>query len=201
MFEKRIKPLLQYVGAIGAAIMSIMYMIIIVILIVGFESHDLKNTTIFSIINAVVGLIIMQFLKIQGISFAKNLPENQKLIKDYYGSITHDKRLRNINSFLLWSTIKDIVLKGTGLIISSVGIIYIVIQGSHDYTMLLLAVVNLLMFISFGILSMNGSYEFYNNYHVPYMKHQLENKNKLTKGDVIKCLQSMEKNIAILKNK
>ena len=201
MFEKRIKPLLQYIGAIGAAIMSIMYIIIIVVLIIGFESHSLSNITIFSIINAVVGLIIMQFLKVQGISFAKNLEENKQLIKDYYGTRTNDKKLRNINSYMIYSTIKDILLKGAGIILSSSGIIYIVIQGSQDYTLLLLAVVNLLMFISFGILEMNSSYEFYNNYHVPYMKEQLKNKNKITKGDLDRCLQSMENNIAILKNK
>lgn len=201
MFEKKIKPLLQYVGAIGAAIMSIMYIIVIVVLIVGFETHDLKNTTVFSLINAVVGLIIMQFLKIQGISFAKNLPENQTLIKEYYGTLTADKKMKSIKSFMLWSTIKDIAIKGAGLIISSIGIIYIVIQGSGDYTLLLLAVVNLLMFISFGILSMNSAYEFYNNYHVPYMKEQLKNKNKISKGDIKRCLQSMEKYIETSKNK
>lgn len=201
MFEKKIKPLLQYVGAIGAAIMSTMYIIVIVVLIVGFESHSLKNTTIFSIINAVVGLIIMQFLKIQGVSFAKNLPENQTLIKEYYGTITADKKLKSIKSFMLWSTIRDIAIKGAGLIISSIGIIYIVIQGSGDYTLLLLAVVNLLLFISFGILSMNSAYEFYNNYHVPYMKEQIKNKNKISKGDIKRCLQSMEKNIETSKNK
>lgn len=201
MFEKKIKPLLKYVGMIGAIIMSIMYIVIILILIIGFSSHDLKNTTIFSIINAVVGLIIMQFLKIQGISFAKNLEENKKLIKEYYGTKTNDKKLKSINNYMVTSTIKDIIIKGTGLVISSVGVIYIVIQGSHDYTLLLLAVVNLLMFISFGILSMNSAYEFYNNYHVPYMKEQLKNKNKITKGEIKKCLLSMEKNIEILKNK
>lgn len=201
MFEKKIKPLLQYVGAIGAGIMSVMYIVIIIVLIVGFESHDLLNTTIFSIVNAVVGLIILQFLKIQGISFAKGLPENQELIKEYYNNKTPDKKFKNIKQYMISSTITDIIIKGSGLIVSSVGIIYIVIQGSNDYTLLLLAIVNLLLFISFGILGMNKAYEFYNNYHVPYMKEQLKNKNKITKGDVNKCLQSMEKNIEILKNK
>lgn len=201
MFEKRIKPLLQYVGAIGAAIMSIMYIIVIVILIVGFEAHDLKNTTIFSIVNAIVGLLIMQFLKIQGISFAKNLEENKQLIKEYYGTRTNDKKVKSINSYMINSTIKDVIIKGLSFIVSSIGIIYIVIQGSRDYMLLLLAAVNLLLFLSFGILSMNNAYEFFNNYHVPYMKEQLKNKNKISKGDIKKCLQSMEKNTETLKNK
>lgn len=201
MFEKKIKPLLQYVGAIGATIMSIMYIIIIIILIVGFKTHNILNTTIFSVVNAVVGLIILQFLKIQGISFAKNIPENQKVIKEYYETKTKDKKLRSIKYYMIYSTITDIIIKGLGLIISSVGIIYIVIQGSNDYTLLLLALVNLLLFVSFGILGMNKAYEFYNNYHIPYMKEQLKNKNKITKGDIYKCLQLMEKNIETLKNK
>ena len=201
MFEKRIKPLLQYVGAIGAAIMSIMYIIVIVILIVGFEAHDLKNTTIFSIVNAIVGLLIMQFLKIQGISFAKNLEENKTLIKEYYGTRTNDKKIKSINSYMVNSTIKDVIIKGLSFIVSSIGIIYIVIQGSRDYMLLLLAAVNLLLFLSFGILSMNNAYEFFNNYHVPYMKEQLKNKNKISKGDIKICLQSMEKNTETLKNK
>lgn len=201
MFEKRIKPLLQYVGAIGAAIMSIMYIIVIVILIVGFEAHDLKNTTIFSIVNAIVGLLIMQFLKIQGISFAKNLEENKQLIKEYYGTRTNDKKVKSINSYMVNSTIKDVIIKGLSFIVSSIGIIYIVIQGSRDYMLLLLAAVNLLLFLSFGILSMNNAYEFFNNYHVPYMKEQLKNKNKISKGDIKICLQSMEKNTETLKNK
>ena len=201
MFEKRIKPLLQYVGAIGAAIMSIMYIIIVIVLIIGFESHDLTNTTLFSLVNAVIGLMIMHFLKIQGISFAKNLDENKQIIKEYYGTRTNDKKFRNINDYMIKSTIKDIIVKGLSFTISSIGIIYIVIQGSQDYTLLLLAVVNLLLFISFGILGMNSTYEFYNNYHVPYMKEQLKHKNKISKGDIKRCLQSMENNIETLKNK
>lgn len=201
MFEKKIKPLLQYVGAIGAAIMSVMYIVIIIVLIVGFESHDLLNTTIFSVVNAVVGLIILQFLKIQGISFAKGLKENQDIIKQYYNNKTPDKKLKSIKQYMISSTILDIIIKGTGLVISSVGIIYIVIQGSNDYTLLLLAIVNLLLFISFGILGMNKAYEFYNNYHIPYMKEQLKYKNKITKGDIKKCLLLMEKNLETSKNK
>ena len=199
MFEKKIKPLLQYVGAIGAAIMSIMYIIIVVVLIIGFKYHDLKNTTLFALVNAIIGLIIVHFLKIQGISFAKNLEENKQIIKEYYGTRTSDKKFRSINHYMIISTIRDIFIKGISFTISSIGVIYIVIQGSQDYTLLLLAIVNLLLFLSFGILGMNSTYEFYNNYHIPYMKEQL--KQKITKGDIKKCLQSMEKNTETLKNK
>ena len=83
LFEKKIKPILQYVGAIGATLMSIIYMVLIFILIFGFKAQTFTQTIIFAIVNAVMGLIIMQFLKVQGISFAKNLPENMEILQEY----------------------------------------------------------------------------------------------------------------------
>lgn len=201
MFEKKLKPILQYIGAIGATIMSIMYMILVIVLIVGFEAHNIQQVLVFAVINAVVGLIIVMFLKIQGVSFAKNLPDNIKIIEEYYNTRTKDKKLKTISQYFITSTIRDILFKGVSIIISTSCIIYIVIQGSNDYSLLLIAVANLLMFICFGLLALNNAYEFYNNYHVPYMIEQINNKNKIKKGDIDKCLQSMESNLEILKSK
>lgn len=201
MFEKKIKPLLQYIGTIGAVITSIMYFVIILILIIGFKAHNLIQTFVFALVNAIVGLIIMQFLKIQGISFAKNLPENKEIINTYYNTKTKDKKNRSIKFYVVTSTIKDVITKGISFLISTMGIIYIVIQGNDDYTLLLMAIVNMLLFLSFGLLSLNKAYEFFNNSHVPYMLEQIQNSNKISKGDINKCLQSMEKNIETSKNK
>lgn len=174
VFEKKIKPILQYIGAIGAILMSIMYIVCVVILIVGFKAQTILNVTIFAIVNALVGLIIMQFLKIQGISFAKNIPENKEILDRYYSTKTKDKKYHSINFYWATSLTKDILLKGISVIASSVGLIYIVIQGCNDYTLLLLALVNLVLFICFGLLALNNAYEFYNNRHIPYILHQLE---------------------------
>lgn len=174
VFEKKIKPILQYIGAIGAVLMSIMYIVCVVILIVGFKAQTILNVTIFAIVNALVGLIIMQFLKIQGISFAKNIPENKEILDKYYSTKTKDKKYRSINFYWATSLIKDILLRGISVVASSIGLIYIVIQGCNDYTLLLLALVNLVMFICFGLLALNQAYEFYNNRHIPYILHQLE---------------------------
>ena len=70
IFEEKIQPLLQYIGAIGAGIMSVAYIVITFILVNGFEYHQTTQTFVFALVNAVVGFIIMQFLKIQGESFA-----------------------------------------------------------------------------------------------------------------------------------
>ena len=192
-FETKIKPILQYVGAIGATLMSIMYIVVIVILIIGFKAQTFQQALIFALVNAVVGLIIMQFLKIQGIAFAENIPENKAIKDEYYRTRTRDKKYESINSYWVKSIIQDIIWKGLSVIISTAGLIYIVIQGCGDYTLLLLALVNLVMFICFGLLALNSAYEFYNNKHVPYMLNQIE--NRVNKEDIDKCLKSMVKNL------
>ncbi len=174
IFEKKIQPLLEYVGAIGASFMVVAYIITVFILINGFSAHRLFQTTIFAFVNALVGFIIMQFLKIQGISFAENIPENKKVIEQYYLTKTKDKKPHSIKYYWLVSVIKDIFTKVLTLAITTIGMIYIVIEGSNDWNMLSIALVNLIMFICFGFLSLNRAYNFYNNEHIPYMKGEIE---------------------------
>lgn len=171
--EKKILPLLNYVGIIGAAIMTVAYIIAVFVLIKGFKAEELLQTTIFGCVNAATGFVIMQFLKIQGVSFAKMLPENQEVIKDYYKTKTKDKKIHSITYFWTTSVIKDVLTKCATLAATTIGLIYIVIQGSNDYNLLFLAIVNLLMFMCFGFISLVNAYDFYNQRHVPYMVEQL----------------------------
>lgn len=182
-FERLVLPVLKYIGIIGASLMSIAYIIIAVILVVGFEQNELKGDIIFAVVNAAVGLVIMLFLKIQGISFAKNLPENKTTLKDYYNSKTKDKKTRSIKFYWLISSIKDILIKGILIILTTVGLMYIVIEGTHDFMLFALAGVNLLSFFCFGLLSLNQAYEFYNNRHIPYIKERLEEIKKKEKKE------------------
>lgn len=172
--EKKILPILNYVGIIGAGIMTVAYIIAVFVLIRGFQAEALLQTTIFGCVNAATGFVIMQFLKIQGVSFAKMLPENQELIKRYYNTKTKDKKPHSINYFWATTVVKDILVKCLTLAATTVGLIYIVIQGSNDYNLLFLAIVNLLMFMCFGFISLVNAYDFYNNNHVPYMLEQLK---------------------------
>lgn len=186
--EKKILPVLNYVGIIGACIMVVAYIIAVFVLIRGFQAEALLQTTIFGCVNAATGFVIMQFLKIQGVSFAKMLPENEELIKRYYQTKTKDKKVHSIKYFWTTSVIKDIIVKCLTLAGTTVGLIYIVIQGSNDYNLLFLAIVNLLMFVCFGFISLVNAYDFYNNNHVPYMKEQLEKKEQQEpKGEKLEC--------------
>ena len=116
----------------------------------------------------------MQFLKVQGISFAKLIPENDKIIKEYYSTRTKDKKPRSMQFYWTTSIIKDIFTKCISVAITSAGLIYIVIQGSNDWNLLLLAIVNLIMFICFGFLALTNAYEFFNNNFIPYMKEKID---------------------------
>lgn len=173
LLERKILPILNYIGLIGAIIMAIAYIIIVCVLINGFKTEKLLQTTVFACVNAAVGFVIMQFLKYQGVSFAKMLPNNKQIIERYYKTKTKDKKVHSIKYFWTTTVIKDIIVKCVTLGATSIGIIYIVIQGSNDYNLLLLALVNLLMFVCFGFMSLNNAYEFFNNNHVPYMLEQL----------------------------
>ena len=44
-----------------------------------------------------------------------------------------------------------------------------------------MAIVNLLMFVCFGFISLVNAYDFFNNNHVPYMIEQLAKANEETK--------------------
>lgn len=181
--EKKILPILNYVGIIGACIMVVAYIIAVFVLIKGFKAEALLQTTIFGCVNAATGFVIMQFLKIQGVSFAKMLPENEDIIKRYYQTKTKDKKVHSIKFFWTTSVIKDIIVKCLTLAATTVGLIYIVIQGSNDYNLLFLAIVNLLMFVCFGFISLVNAYDFFNNNHVPYMKEQLAKLDEKTEQD------------------
>lgn len=172
VFENKIKPLLQYVGTIGAVLMSIAYIVVVLVLVVGFKVKSIEQSVIFAVVNAIVGIIIMQFLKIQGIDFAKSLPENQEILNKYYVKRKKTKSY-SIKYYWIISVIKDVIMKGLSIAITSAGLIYIVIEGSSDYNLLLLAVVNLIMFICFGFLSMTSAYDFYNEKHIPFIKDKL----------------------------
>ena len=174
VFEEKILPILNYVGAIGAAIMCIAYVVVVFMLINGFQQEQVLNTTIFACVNAAVGFVIMQFLKYQGISFAQMIPENKEVLDLYFKTKTKDKKTHSLGFFWATSVIKDVIIKCATLAATSIGVIYIVIKGSNDYNLLLLAAVNLLMFICFGFLSLVKAYNYFNQTYIEYIKERLE---------------------------
>lgn len=180
-FENKLKPMLTYIGTITACITGFAYIFLVVVLIKGFRVQSIFNTTIFSIITAAVGFCIMQMLKIQGQSFAKNLDENVKVMKDWESlqiaaSLQQMKgnKFRSMRYYWFTSVLSDALIKCLTLGLTSIGMVYIVVEGSNDWSLLLLAVVNLLMFIGFGFISLTKTYDFYNQSYIPFIRQQIE---------------------------
>jgi hypothetical protein len=80
--------------------------------------------------------------------------------------------------FWITSTIQDIVSKVLVIVISTAGLIYIVVVGSNDYNMLILAFANIMMFISFGLLALVSAYNFFNEKYIPFILEQIEEKEE-----------------------
>lgn len=176
--QEKLINVLKYIGIIGATICSVAYIFVVIVLIQGFKVETTTQTVIFAVVNAIVGFIIMQFLKVQGEQFAKNKPENKKIIDEYYNSKTKDKKLHSMRYYWITSIIQDIFTKVLTVFASTFGIIYIVVVGSNDWNLLMLAFVNLLLFICFGLLALNNAFEFFNNKHIPYMKEKIREVNE-----------------------
>ena len=173
-FDTKIKPILKYIGTIGASLMSVAYIAIVLIMVFGMAFNaNLTQSLIFAFVNAVMGLIIMQFLKIQGIDLAKEIEENKAILERYYNMKTRDKKFRSIKYYWTTSVIKDVIVRGVTLAASTLCIIYIVIAGTQNYTWLLLALVNLIMFGCYGLLALVKSYDFFNESHIPYIKEKI----------------------------
>lgn len=190
--QEKLINLLKYIGIMGASICSFAYIIVVVVLIQGFKIEQTAQTIIFAVVNAIVGFIIMQFLKVQGEQFAKNKAENKPIIEEYYNSKTKDKKLHSMKYYWITSVVKDIFTKVVTVFISTVGIVYIVVVGSNDWNLLMLAFVNLLLFICFGLLALNNAYEFFNNMHIPYMLAKInEIKPKTTPISVVSDTSSV----------
>ena len=177
--ENSILPILNFVGLIGAIITCIAYIALIMILIMGFNgSKSTSQTLLFSIVNGIVGFAIAQMLKLQGVIFAREIPENKKLLESYLRSPAKSRKLHSLNHFWATTIIKDIITKAITFTVSTFAVIYIAIEGTKDTTIIWLALVNLLFFICAGLLALTKAYNNYNGQYMAYIQQELDKINK-----------------------
>ena len=190
-FEDKIKPFLVYVGVIGAALASVMYIISAIVLVMGFQAKTFTQAIVFAVISAVLGLVIMFFLRYQGISFAKALPENQTICEKFECKEPKTK-FHTLKYFWIKNTVFDVIIKGITVALTTAGIIYIVIEGSQDYKLILLAIANLILFACFGLIALANAYDFYNDQFVPYMKQQIDLREQLTQKTAASAAENQQ---------
>lgn len=183
----KLKDTLLWVGTIGATITSIAYIILVVILILGFKAQlGFNSIIVYAVTNAVFGLVILFFLKVQGQTLAMSEEESKAVKKKYNDLLGKNKEAkpRSITHYWLTSTIKDVAFKSLSVLISTFGVLSIIVKGNGDWSLMLMAIVSLMMFVSFGLLSLVNTYDYYKYQHLAYLKQKInlmENSNDNSK--------------------
>lgn len=176
--NEKVSNILLWTGAIGAGISGIAYIIIMTVLVVGIESSMAQEQLLLvSILNAIAGLLITFMLRGQGVALASNSNENKKIMDEYRTILNKTKpvqKLRTITWFVGWKSILDIFTKALTVAISTYAMIFIFMEGNGDISLVFLAIANVFLFISFGILALRGAYNFYNNDHISAIKSRIQ---------------------------
>lgn len=172
--DEKVKNILLYVGSVAALVAGIAYVGVTYVIVQGFESAlDRDKQILFSALGAAFGIIISMLLRSQGVSLAKRLQESQDTMREYYSVLNKTKsikKLRTIKFYMVFNTIKDMFTKAAGIGISTYLVIYIFSEGNGDYSLFLLALSNICMFIGFGFIALAKTYDFYVEEHIPAIK-------------------------------
>lgn len=174
---ERVKDILTYTGVILAAVAAIAYLILVYIIIYGFEVDYSRNQLIvFIVLGAVVGLLINIAMRIQGIDFAKITPTAKVVLKELTDSLGQsDKvKIRPMWVMFLSQTLKDIVIKGGAIGFTIYYTIDISYSGLGEEKYFLLALANIVLYFGIGLISMSRAYDYYLESHIPYMKQKIK---------------------------
>lgn len=175
----KINGMMLYVGFILTSISAIAYLVLLYIIIEGFEVDVQSNNLIVYLgLGAVTGVMMNLSLRIQGVQFAKNEDASQIKLKQYQELIGKDNevKLRPMWQFHAWQMFTDIIFKGGALALTLYFSITIIIQGMGDIKYFLLGIVNVIMYLGLGILSMLKGYNFYIENELPLLNQKI---NKL----------------------
>ena len=176
--------LLNNIGIVGSVLAAVADIIFVVIFVVGVKVDiSMKSTIIFAVINAFIGVLINILLRYQGQKYAEM--ENTELCEKFNRKKVKEKKKHL--SMELWQVIKlieDIIIKGGTTTFSICGIIYISIEGSKNPIQILITLVSLVLFICFGLMNMNSSYNRFYNVQIPYMELKIKEKENEENGIV-----------------
>ena len=174
----KIKNILLYTGVIGALISAIAYVVLTIVIVMGFETEmDSNKQLLFSIIGALDGLLITNLLRSQGVSLAKQEPQNKAVMDEYNKLINKNKKvksLKQIHYYFVKNFIMDIFSKAATIGATSYFMLYIFMDGSGDVSLILLAFANIFMFMGFGLIALSKFYDLYNNEHIQAVKELIE---------------------------
>ena len=98
---------------------------------------------------------------------------------------------------------KMYLTKGSSLIITTAASLITIGEAAVNYNYLLLiaTVVTIVFAIVFGVVAMKNTELYWTSEYLDYAHMIEDNRNKIEEKEIKQCLQSMESNIEILKNK
>lgn len=176
-FYEHIKDVLTYTGIALAVIAGIAYLIIIYILVFGFNIHyNREQLVAFLLLGGAVGVLINIAMRIQGIDFAKLTPTAKQVMEELtkLSGISDNVKIRPMWVMFVTTILKDIIVKGGSIGFSLYFVIDIAYQGLGEEKYFYLAFANLLLYFGLGLLSMSKAYDYYLESHIPYMKQKIK---------------------------
>lgn len=188
---ERFKEMFTFTGFMLAAGAGIAYLILLYIIIAGFEvSIDSTKLLMFLALGAIDGVVISLSMRIQGIDFAKAEKTSKKVLDEYNELITEDneKFLLPLWAYMIINTIKDIIFKGGTVVFTLYFSITIMIEGIGDFKYFWLGAVNVIMYLGFGFLSLAKSYDHYLEVQIPLIKQKIKELKR--KGDTNELLSA-----------
>lgn len=179
---ERIKNFLTYTGTALAIISAIVYLILVYIIIYGFEvSYSKTQLLMFIILGAVVGILINVSMRMQGLDFAKLNPNAKRVLNELtrLKGVSNEVKLRPVWVMFLTTLLKDIIIKGGTIGMTIYFTIDISYNGLGEEKYFWLALANIVLYFGLGLISMSKAYDYYLDSHIPYMEQKIK---KLKKG-------------------
>lgn len=173
---QKLKNILLFTGFILTGVAATAYLILLYIIIVGFETKIESNKLmIFLIIGSVAGIAITISMRMQGILFAKNEDKSKKVLNEYNALIGKDleTKLRPLWQFHLINALSDIFTKGITVFMTLYFSITIIVEGMGDFKYFGLGLINVIMYIGIGILALTKAYNFYLENEIPLLQQKI----------------------------
>ena len=170
------KDFLTYTGIAMAIVSAIVYLIVVFILINGFEVDYSKEEIIsFLLLGAATGIMINISMRIQGLDLAR-LTKKAKEVQTKLNDLTaksKETKLRPLWVMHLVNTARDILIKGGTITLTMYFAISISYKGLGEQKYMLLAFANVFLYFGLSLITMNKSYDYYIDKHIPYMEKQI----------------------------
>lgn len=191
---EKFKASFVFTGFLLAIVSGIAYLILLYIIITGFKVEiGTQSLLLFLGLGAIDGVLISLAMRIQGIDFAKSESDSKEVLNDYKELISEEENvyLMPLWLFMVINTIKDIIFKGGTVMFTLYFSITIMIEGIGDMKYFWLGVLNVLMYLGFGFLSLAKSYDHYLEVEIPLIKQKINKIEKEKEKDNVEIFREI----------